>query len=79
MDWGIVSTVMVGVHLITEYFHYGIEFLWGKKDKEILKDILKHRKSSRKSEMLVEIVKDLRQIKEHLGIENEQKKQKKEV
>lgn len=68
MNWAIISTVMVAVHLVTEYAHYIIEFLWGKKDKEILKDILNHRKSSRKSEMLVEIVKDLRQIKEHLGI-----------
>ena len=76
MDWGIISTAMVGVHLITEYFHYAIEFLWGRKDKEILKDILKHRQSSRKSEMLVEIVKDLRQIKEHLGIDEEEKKWK---
>ena len=72
MNWAIISTVMVTVHLVTEYAHYIIEFLWGKKDKEILKDILNHRKSSRKSEMLVEIVKDLRQIKKHLGIEKEE-------
>jgi hypothetical protein len=68
MNWAVISTAMVAIHLVTEYAHYIIEFLWGKKDKEILKDILKHRKSSRKSEMLVEIVKDLRQIKKHLGI-----------
>ena len=73
MNWAVISTVMVAVHLVTEYAHYIIEFLWGKKDKEILKDILNHRKSSRKSEMLVEIVKDLRQIKKHLGIEEETK------
>lgn len=62
---------MVAVHLITEYFHYALEFLWGKKDKEVLKDILAHRKISRKSEMLVEIVKDLRLIKQHLGIKED--------
>lgn len=62
---------MVGIHLVTEYFHYALEFIWGRKDKNILKDILKHRKSSRKSEMLVEIVEDLRTIKEHLGIKDE--------
>lgn len=73
MNWAVLSTVMVAVHLVTEYAHYIIEYLWGKKDKEVLKDILKHRKSSRKSEMLVEIVKDLRLIKEHLGIEGEEK------
>ena len=71
MNWAVISTVLVGVHLVTEYFHYIIEFLWGRKDKEILTDILKHRKSSRKSEMLVEIVKDLKRIKKHLGIEEE--------
>ena len=62
---------MVAVHLITEYAHYTVEFLWGRKDKGILKDILEHRKSSRKSEMLVEIVKDLRLIKKHLGLKEE--------
>lgn len=71
MNWGIVSTVMVSVHLVTEYAHYIIEYLWGKKDKEILTDILKHRRSSRKSEMLVQIVNDLDKIKKHLGIEEE--------
>lgn len=71
MNWAVISTVMVTVHLFTEYAHYIIEFLWGKKDKEILTDILEHRKSSRKSEMLVEIVKDLKRIKKHLGIEEE--------
>ena len=68
MNWAVLSTVMVAVHLVTEYAHYIIEFCWGKKDKDILKDILQHRKSSRKSEMLVEIVQDLRLIKTHLGI-----------
>jgi len=68
MNWAVISTVMVAAHLVTEYAHYIIEFLWGRKDKKILTDILKHRKSSRKSEMLVEIVEDLRKIKEHLGI-----------
>jgi len=68
MNWAVISAVMVAVHLATEYIHYIIEFLWGRKDKQILTDILKHRKSSRKSEMLVELVKDVRLIKEHLGI-----------
>lgn len=72
MNWAVISTAMVAVHLVTEYAHYIIEFLWGKKDKDILKDILEHRKSSRKSEMLVEIVKDLRLIKKRLGIEGEE-------
>lgn len=68
MNSGDIAAIMVGVHLITEYFHYTLEFLWGRKDKNILKDILEHRKISRKSEMLVEIVTDLRRIKKHLGI-----------
>ena len=76
MNWAVLSTVMVAVHLVTEYAHYIIEFCWGKKDKDILKDILQHRKSSRKSEMLVEIVKDLRRIKKHLGIEEEEENDK---
>lgn len=66
---GDLAAIMVGIHLITEYAHYTLEFLWGRKDKDVLKDILKYRKSSRKSEMLVEIVKDLRLIKNRLGIE----------
>jgi|GEM_PF-5239443 len=73
MNWAVISTALVGIHLVTEYAHYIVEFLWGRKDKQILTDILKHRKSSRKSEMLVEIVKDLKRIKEHLGIEEEEK------
>lgn len=72
MNWAVISTVLVGIHLVTEYVHYIVEFLWGRKDKQILTDILKHRKSSRKSEMLVEIVKDLKRIKEHLGIEEKE-------
>jgi len=68
MDSGGLAAIMVAVHLVTEYAHYTLEFMWGRKDKSILKDILKHRKSSRKSEMLVEIVEDLRMIKRHLGI-----------
>lgn len=68
LNSGDLAAIMVGFHLVTEYVHYILEFLWGRKDKNILKDILKHRKSSRKSEMLVEIVTDLRLIKEHLGI-----------
>jgi len=66
---GDLAAIMVGVHLVTEYVHYTLEFLWGRKDKDVLKDILKYRKSSRKSEMLVEIVTDLRLIKDRLGIE----------
>lgn len=69
MNSGDLAAIMVGFHLFTEYIHYTLEFLWGRKDKNILKDILKHRKASRKSDMLVEIVTDLRLIKKHLGIE----------
>jgi len=71
LNSGDLAAIMVAFHLITEYIHYILEFVWGRKDKNILKDILKHRKSSRKSEMLVEIVTDLRLIKEHLGITEE--------
>jgi hypothetical protein len=70
MNWAIVSAVLVGVHLISEYVHYTLEFLWGRKDKKVLEDILCHRKVSRKSEMLAEIITDLRMIKSTLKIED---------
>lgn len=71
-----ILAVLVFVHLITEYFHYIWEFLTGRKEKNILKDILSHRKRSTKTQRLINIqvtqalmAEDMAAIKKELGIE----------
>lgn len=66
--WDKILAILVMVHLATEYIHYILEYVWGKRDDRALHDILKHRKLSRKTPMLKEILKDLDLIKDKLEI-----------
>jgi len=64
-----ILSILVVVHLITEYFHYAWEFFTGRKEKHILSDILNHRQMSTKTAKLCNIQSDITLIKKHLGIE----------
>ena len=60
------SSCLVGFHLIAEFAHYGWEFYCGKKEKNVLDDILSHRKASQKTEMLADIQNELLNVHRHL-------------
>ncbi len=73
-----ILAVLVFVHLITEYFHYIWEFITGRREKNALADILKHRKRSTKTQRLIDIqttlallYDDMTLIKKELKIEND--------
>ena len=66
--WDIVLSVLVGVHLLSEYGHYFWEWYSGRKEQNILEDIQNHRKQSTKTEKLIKIQRDLDLIKKRLNI-----------
>ena len=66
--WDAILSLLVIIHLISEYGHYAWEFVSGRREVSILNDILKHRKRSTKTEKLIGIQKDLDLIKEKLNI-----------
>lgn len=68
--WDAILSILVIIHLISEYGHYAWEFFSGKKDTEILEDILNHRKMSTKTKRLKQIQEDLNCIKECLNIKD---------
>lgn len=72
MDWGMFCSILVGVHLITEYGNYIYNFFSNQTEKEILRDILSHRRQSKKTVLLKSILSDLEEIKEKLGIEEKE-------
>lgn len=63
-----ILSILVVVHLVTEYFHYAWEFFSGRKEKNKLDDILKHRRRSTKTAKLCDIQTDINSIKKHLGV-----------
>lgn len=63
-----ILSILVVAHLITEYFHYAWEFFTGRKEKNILSDILNHRQKSTKTAKLCDIQTDINLIKKHLGV-----------
>ncbi|MBR9682616.1 MAG: hypothetical protein GOV02_02985 [Candidatus Aenigmarchaeota archaeon] len=67
--WDAILSILVIVHLISEYGHYIWEFVSGRKEAEVLDDILQHRKQSNKTERLIHIQDDLDEIKKHLNME----------
>lgn len=69
--WDATLSLLVIIHLISEYGHYAWEFISGRRKTNILKDIQKHRKKSTKTHKLKNIQKDLNLIKEKLDIKNE--------
>lgn len=66
--WDAILSILVIVHLISEYGHYALEFISGRKKGEILEDIQNHRKLSTKTERLKKIQTDLDLIKKRLVI-----------
>ena len=64
--WDMILSILVILHLCTEYVHYILEYRWGKKDKNILEDIHKHRRKSTKTERLDRIEKGLEEIRQIL-------------
>ena len=66
--WDCILSILVIVHLVTEYIHYTLEYIWGKREGNVLLDIQKHRRSSKKTELLNQIQKDLDLIKKKLEI-----------
>jgi len=66
--WDAILSMLVIVHLISEYGHYIWEFISGRREANILKDIHSHRKNSTKTKRLKKIQDDLDLIKERLVI-----------
>ncbi len=66
--WDCILSILVVFHLLSEYIHYGLEYFSGRKEGSVLKDILHHRKHSKKTELLEQIQKDLNKIKQALEI-----------
>lgn len=63
-----ILSILVVVHLVTEYFHYAWEFFSGRKEKNILSDIQNHRQQSTKTAKLNKIQIDIDIIKKRLGV-----------
>lgn len=66
--WDCILSILVIVHLCTEYIHYIFEYVSGKREGNVLADIQKHRRESKKTEKLKQIQRDITLIKEKLGI-----------
>lgn len=66
--WDAILSILVIVHLISEYGHYIWEFVSGRRESNILKDIQIHRKKSTKTYRLACIQTDLHLIKQELKI-----------
>ena len=64
--WAILATFLVGFHLVSEYVHYLMEYFGGRKDKKALEEILAYRKKSRKTDMLIQLIKEVESIKKFL-------------
>jgi len=69
--WDFVLSMLVILHLVTEYIHYVLEYFSGKRDEKILSEIQYHRSKSTKTEKLIMIQKDIDLIKAKLKIEEE--------
>lgn len=66
--WSIITSVLVFFHLALELAHYAYEYLAARRGKNILIDIQRHRIRSKKTEMLIQMQKDLNVIKKKLEI-----------
>lgn len=69
--WDAILSILVIIHLVSEYAHYAWEFISGRKEVKILEDIHNHRKMSTKTKRLQNIQRDLNLIKERLEIPND--------
>ena len=66
--WDTILSCLVIFHLVTEYVHYFYEYASGRREKNILVDIQRHRMRSNKTEMLKKMQRDLDLIKKKLEI-----------
>lgn len=66
--WDAILSILVIVHLISEYGHYAWEFISGRKNEKILEDIHNHRMKSDKTKRLKKLQTDMDLIKERLCI-----------
>ena len=68
--WDAILSILVIVHLVSEYSHYAWEFISGRKEANILQDIQTHRMKSTKTKRLIQLQKDIDCIKKCLNIED---------
>ena len=66
--WDCILSCLVVFHLVTEYVHYFYEYASGRREKNILVDIQRHRIRSHKTEMLKRMQRDIDLIKAKLEI-----------
>ena len=66
--WDLILSVLVMFHVVVEFIHYGHEYITAKKEKNLLNDIVDHRKISTKTKKLIQIQKDIDLIKKSIGI-----------
>ena len=66
--WDAILACVVIFHLATEYVHYFYEYTSGRREKNILVDIQRHRMRSEKTKMLKRMQKDIDLIKNKLGV-----------
>jgi hypothetical protein len=67
--WDAILSMLVIIHLISEYGHYAWEFISGRREAKILEDIQNHRKMSTKTQKLRQLQSDINLIKKKLDIE----------
>lgn len=67
--WDAILSMLIIIHLLSEYSHYIWEFVTGRREAVILEDIHNHRKLSTKTKRLKRIQRDLDLIKKRLAIE----------
>ena len=66
--WSFIASVLVVFHLALELAHYAYEWFAARRGNNILIDIHRHRMRSKKTEMLIQMQKDLNVIKKKLKI-----------
>ena len=69
--WDGILSCLVIIHLISEYGHYAWEYFSGRRDAQMLEDILNHRKMSTKTQKLKRLQADINLIKKRLNIQDE--------
>lgn len=67
--WDAILSCLIIIHLVSEYAHYGWEYITGRREAKILEDIHTFRKNSTKSEKIKKLQEDINLIKKRLLIE----------
>ncbi len=69
--WDAILSILVIIHLVSEYAHYTWEFVSGQREVKMLEDIHNHRKISTKTKRLKKLQTDIDLIKEKLEINDD--------